>query len=158
MEDKEGNLWFSTKGNRLVKAEPDMNSPHGLRFTRYKNDSKNPNTISNNDVYFTYQDSQERIWVGLLGGGLNLISEENGTLVFKHKYNGLKQYPAYGLYMEVRTMTEDEDGRIWVGTMDGLMSFDGHFTTPEQIQFETYRQISDRSNVADNDIYVLYKG
>ena len=32
-------------------------------------------------------------------------------------------------------MTEDEDGRIWVGTMDGLMSFDGHFTTPEQIQF-----------------------
>lgn len=157
MEDKEGNLWFSTKGNGLVKAEPDMNSPHGLRFTRYKNDPKNPNTISNNDVYFTYQDSQERIWVGLLGGGLNLISEENGTLVFKHKYNGLKQYPAYGLYMEVRTMTEDEDGRIWVGTMDGLMSFDGHFTTPEQIQFETYRQISDRSNVADNDIYVLYK-
>ena len=157
MEDKEGNLWFSTKGNGLVKAEPDMHSPHGLRFTRYKNDPKNPNSISNNDVYFTYQDSQERIWVGLLGGGLNLISEENGTLVFKHKYNGLKQYPAYGLYMEVRTMTEDEDGRIWVGTMDGLMSFDGHFTATEQIQFETYRQVSDRSNVADNDIYVLYK-
>ena len=54
-------------------------------------------------------------------------------------------------------MTEDEDGRIWVGTMDGLMSFDGHFTTPEQIQFETYRQVSENSNVADNDIYVLYK-
>ena len=41
--------------------------------------------------------------------------------------------------------------------MDGLMSFDGHFTTPEQIQFETYRQVSENSNVADNDIYVLYK-
>ena len=121
MEDKDGNLWFSTKGNGLVKAEPDMNSPHGLRFTRYK------------------------------------IAEENGEVVFKHKYNGLKQYPPYGLYMEVRTMTEDEDGRIWVGTMDGLMSFDGHFATPEQIQFETYRQVSERSNVADNDIYVLYK-
>lgn len=157
MEDKDGNLWFSTKGNGLVKAEPDMNAPHGLRFTRYINDPKNPNSISNNDVYFTYQDSQGRIWVGLLGGGLNLISEENGTIVFKHKYNGLKQYPAYGLYMEVRTMTEDDEGRIWVGTMDGLMSFDGHFTNPEDIWFETYRQVSERSNVADNDIYVLYK-
>ena len=157
MEDKEGNLWFSTKGDGLVKAQPDMNSPHGLRFTRYKNDPKDVNSISSNDVYFTYQDSQERIWVGLLGGGLNLISEENGTVVFKHKYNGLKQYPAYGLYMEVRTMTEDSEGRIWVGTMDGLMSFDSHFNTPEQIKFETYRQMSDRSNVADNDIYVLYK-
>ena len=37
------------------------------------------------------------------------------------------------------------------------MSFDGHFATPEQIQFETYRQVSEQSNVADNDIYVLYK-
>lgn len=36
MEDKDGNLWFSTKGNGLVKAEPDMNSPQGLRFVRYK--------------------------------------------------------------------------------------------------------------------------
>ena len=29
MEDKDGNLWFSTKGNGLVKAEPDMNSRTG---------------------------------------------------------------------------------------------------------------------------------
>lgn len=157
MEDKNGNLWFSTKGNGLVKAEQDMTSPYGLRFTRYTNDPENPNSISGNDVYFTYQDSEKRIWVGLLGGGLNLLCEENGTTVFKHKHNGLKQYPTYGLYMEVRTMTEDAEGRIWVGTMDGLMSFDSHFTNPEQIQFETYRQDSERSNVADNDIYVLYK-
>ena len=157
MEDEKGAIWFSTKGQGLVKAEPDINSPQGLRFTRYTNDSKNPNSISSNDVYFTYQDSKGRIWVGLLGGGLNLVNEANGTLIFRHKYNGLKHYPAYGLYMEVRTMTEDNDGRMWVGTMDGLMSFDGNFTSPEQIQFETYRTESESSNVADNDIYVLYK-
>lgn len=157
MEDDKGAIWFSTKGQGLVKAEPDMNSPQELRFTRYKNDAKNPNSISSNDVYFTYQDSKGRIWVGLLGGGLNLISGANETLIFKHKHNGMKHYPAYGLYMEVRTMTEDNDGRIWVGTMDGLMSFDGNFTSPEQIQFETYRKESESSNVADNDIYVLYK-
>lgn len=157
MEDNKGTIWFSTKGQGLVKAEADMNSPQGLRFTRYKNDSKNPNSISSNDVYFTYQDSKGRIWIGLLGGGLNLLDETSGHPVFRHKYNGLKHYPAYGLYMEVRTMTEDNDGRIWVGTMDGLMSFDGNVTSPEQIQFETYRKESASSNVADNDIYVLYK-
>ncbi len=157
MEDSKGNLWFSTKGNGLVKAEPDINSPQGLRFTRYVNDARNPNSISNNDVYFTFQDSKGRIWVGLLGGGLNLLTEENGNVVFRHKYNGMKNYPPYGLYMEVRTMTEDEDGRIWVGTMDGLMSFDGNFASPDDICFETYRQVSDSSNVADNDIYALYK-
>lgn len=157
MEDKDGNLWFSTKGDGLVKAEADIRSPHGLRFTRYKNNPKDPNSISGNGVYFTYQDSHDRIWVGLLGGGLNLISEENGDVLFRHKYNGLEQYPGYGLYMQVRTMVEDNEGRIWIGTMDGLMSFDSDFTTPEQIRFETYRQASEYSNVAENDIYALYK-
>lgn len=42
----------------------------------------------------------------------------------------MKQYPAYGLYMEVRTMTEDEDGRIWVGTMDGTDVFRRTFHYP----------------------------
>lgn len=157
MEDLNGNLWFSTKGNGLIKAEPDVNAPHGLRFTRYKYDPKNRNSISGNDVYFTYQDKKGHIWVGLLGGGLNLLVEEQGTVVFKHKHNGLGHYPPYGLYMDVRTMVEDESGRIWVGTMDGLMSFDTHFKAPEEINFETYRQSSNSSNVADNDIYVLYK-
>ncbi len=157
MEDKDGNIWFSTKGNGLVKAEPDINSPNGLRFIRYTKDDKNQNSISGNDVYFTFQDSKGRIWVGSLGGGLNLVSEENGITIFKNKYNSLKNYPSYGLYMEVRTMTEDDNGRIWVGTMDGLMSFDSNFTSPDQIQFETYRDESEISNVADNDIYVLYK-
>lgn len=59
--------------------------------------------------------------------------------------------------MEVRNMVEDEEGRIWVGTMDGLMSFDSNFSAPDEIVFETYRKESASSNVADNDIYVLFK-
>ena len=41
--------------------------------------------------------------------------------------------------MEVRNMIEDNDGRMWVGTMDGLMSFKNNFASVEQIDFETYR-------------------
>lgn len=157
MEDNKGNLWFSTKGNGLVKAQPDILSPEGFRFTRFTNDVNVLSTINNNDVYFTCQDSKGRIWVGLMGGGLNLVSEEAGEITFKNKYNGFKHYPPYGLYMEVRSIAEDENGRIWVGTTDGLMSFDGNFNSPEEIVFETYREQSASSNIADNDIYVLYK-
>lgn len=157
MEDDKGNLWFSTKGSGLVKAQPDILAPEGFRFTRYTNDINVLSTINHNDVYFTYQDSKGRIWVGLMGGGLNLVSEEAGDVTFKNKYNGFKHYPPYGLYLEVRNITEDENGRIWVGTTDGLMSFDGNFNSPEEIIFETYREESASSNIADNDIYVLYK-
>lgn len=157
MEDDKGNFWFSTKGNGLVKAQPDILSPEGFRFTRFTNDLNVLSSVNNNDVYFTYQDSKGRIWAGLFGGGLNLVWEEGNEITFKHKYNGFKHYPPYGLYMEVRNITEDKDGRIWVGTTDGLMSFDGNFNSPEEIIFETYREESSSSNIADNDIYVLHK-
>ncbi|KAA6315310.1 Sensor histidine kinase TmoS, partial [termite gut metagenome] len=155
MEDKNGNLWFSTKGNGLVKATPDPHVPYGFRFVHYSN---NPNvlfSLSGNDVCFTFQDSKDRIWVGLSGGGLNLLQENDNGVSFKHKYNGFKQYPSYGLYMEARNITED-NGRIWIGTTDGLMSFDINFNMPEDIIFETYRD-QNLSGISNNDMYVLYK-
>lgn len=157
MEDTKGNLWFATKGEGLILAEPDINAPHGLRFTRFTNNIKDPTSISSNDVYYTFQDSQQRIWVATLGGGLNLLCRDKHQIYFKHRLNGLNSYPQHGLYMEVRTLTEDKEGRIWIGTMDGLMSFDGRFAQPEQIEFETYRQQKESSSVTVNDIYVLYK-
>lgn len=157
MEDTQGNLWFSTKGNGLVQAQPDANSPHGFRFTRYVNNPQSLNSISSNDVYRTFQDCRQRIWVATLGGGLNLLCQNKYQTYFKHPKNGLTGYPPHGLYMEVRTLSEDKEGRIWIGTMDGLMSFESQFKLPEQIEFETYRQRSESSDVTTNDIYVLYK-
>lgn len=156
MEDAEGNLWFSTKGDGLVKAVPDKSAASGFRFTRFLHDAAAPATISGNDVYFTYQDSRKRIWIGSLDGGLNLLCEENGTVTFKNKYNGFRNYPTYGLYMEVRNIIEDAGGRMWIGTMDGLMTFKNDFTAVEQIQFETYRG-KKRVNFADSDVYALHK-
>lgn len=157
LEDSKGNLWFSTKGNGLVRAQPDVRSPHGFHFTRYTHEVGNPASISSNDVYCTFEDSQKRIWVATLGGGLNLLCQDEHQTHFKHRQNGLSEYPSHGLYMEVRTLTEDKQGRIWVGTMDGLMSFDSHFAQPERIEFETYRERNESPNVAVNDIYVLFK-
>ena len=156
MEDHKGNLWFSTKGDGLVKAVPDKEEPQGFRFVRFMHDTSDPASISGNDIYFTYQDSKKRIWVGSLDGGLNLICEEEGGITFKNKYNGFKNYPTYGLYMEVRNMVEDNGGRMWIGTMDGLMSFGNDFTDVEQIRFETYRG-ENRVDFADSDVYALHK-
>lgn len=157
MEDREGNLWFSTKGRGLVKAIPDQSQSTGYRFLRFLHDERNPSSISGNDVYYTYQDSRGNIWVALFGGGLNLVSEEKGQHIFYHKGNSFHHYPKFGLYMEVRSMVEDQNGRIWVGTSDGLMSFDGSFAHPNQIEFEIYRNVEVRSHVSDNDIYVLFR-
>ena len=156
LEDRDGNLWFATKGNGLILATPDENETCGYRFKHFRSDSFVKNSLSGNDVYYTYQDSKGRIWAGLLDGGLNLLCEENGEIVFKNKNNGFVNYPSHGLYMEVRNIVEDGNGKILVGTMDGLMSFDSNFTSVEDIEFEIYHR-KNSSNFMDTDVNTLYK-
>lgn len=156
MEDNQGNYWFSTKGAGLIKATPDAMAPQGLRITRYTNRRGDRNSLSSNRVYFTYQDSRGRIWVCTFYGGLNLIEERGGKTIFRNRHNGFGTYPRYDLYTDVRSITEDRNGRMWVGTTDGLMSFDGKFNRPSDIKFETYRD-SHRSGAMANDIFTMYK-
>jgi len=156
MEDSHGNLWLSTKGSGLIKATPDAMAPQGMRITKYTHSSSDKMSISNNRVYYTYQDSRQRIWVCTFGGGLNLIEQKGGRVVFRHKGNGLDHYPRYDLYMNTRAIAEDKHGRLWVGTTDGLMSLSGSFGNVRDIKFETYRGQHD-TRLADNDIFSLYK-
>lgn len=157
VEDNRGRLWLSTKGDGLIVATPDSSQPMGYQLTHYRNAKDNPASISGNNVYYTFFDSKDRIWVGTLDGGLNLVKEQaEGQLVFYNKHNGFTHYPSYGLYTEVRNITEDRQGTLWVGTIDGLMSINGNFSKPQDIQFKTY-QNTQTASFANNDIYTLHR-
>lgn len=156
MADHKGRIWLSTKGDGLVMAVRDAASPGGYRFVHYRHQAGNLSSISGDAVYMTYEDSKHRIWVCTLDGGLNLMDERDGRTVFWHKNHGMKRYPGFGLYMEVRNLVEDNRGRIWVGTIDGLMSFSGQFSRVSDIAFETYRK-ADVPTLTNSDIYALHK-
>lgn len=156
MYDDRQNLWLSTKGDGLVKLTPDASRPIGYRIDHYRHDTRDPYSISGNNVYMTYQDSRHRIWVATLDGGLNLMQEQGGKVCFYNKYHGMKNYPGYGLYMDARNLVEDSHQRMWVGTMDGLMSFKIDFKSLMDLRFETYRN-TDINTRANSDIYGLYK-
>jgi len=150
-EDHGGNLWLSTKGNglfKLVKATGEV-----LHYAPSPDDAY---AISDERVYYVYEDSHQRIWVCTFGGGLNLIDEREGRTRFIHRGNEMKNYPGYDLYLNARAITEDDKGRFWVGTTDGLMSFADGFSTPSDINFEIYREQEDAGTV-DNDVFALYK-
>ena len=156
-EDARGRLWLSTKGDGLVLVTPDATQPSGYRLAHYRHVTDDPQSLSGNSVYMTFIDSQQHVWVCTLDGGLNLVEERaDGQLRFYHKHNGFKHYPAYGLYTEVRNIVEGRQGRLWVGTIDGLMSLDVRFAKPADIRFHTYRDQPD-ATYANNDIYTLYR-
>jgi signal transduction histidine kinase/CheY-like chemotaxis protein/ligand-binding sensor domain-containing protein/AraC-like DNA-binding protein len=156
MPDRSGNLWLSTKGDGLVMMTPDKNVPSGYRFQHFKHDASDVKSISGNNVYVTFLDSHNHIWVGTLDGGLNLIVQTPHGIEFKNRLNGFIHYPAFGLYLEVRNMTEDRSGRIWVGTIDGLMSFSSGFRDVRNINFEIYRR-PNLTTYANSDVYSLYR-
>ena len=161
MEDNKGRLWLSTKGDGLVVIPADVSllSPSTVlaSIRHYRHQPDDANSLSGNNVYFSFVDSQQHIWVATLDGGLNLVKEDyDGQLTFCHKGNGFSHYPAYGLYTEVRNITEDQNGHLWVGTMDGLMSIDSRFKSPQEIIFKTYHE-THGGTFANNDIYTIYR-
>ena len=103
-EDNNGRLWLGSRGNGLCID--------GVWYRQNKNDTT---SLSSNHIFTFYCDSKQRMWVGTFGGGLDLaIPHSDGTYTFRHFLN-----KTYG-QRQVRTITEDNYGRIWAGTSDGV--------------------------------------
>jgi len=103
MEDRFGKVWMGTRG-------------HGLYIDgeRYVNQIDNPNSISSDRVFEFYCDSKDRIWIGTFGGGLNLAVPNGGGYTFR-------QFLAENVKQrDVRYVTGDKNGWMWVGTTNGL--------------------------------------
>lgn len=152
MQDSQGIIWISTKGNGLVRAEKDFQRPGAYRITRYQHNPDELYSLSNDNVYCTYEDSNGRIWVATFAGGLNYIDKEKNGKFINHR-NHLKQYPIDNCY-KVRFVTSDNKGNIWVGTTTGAICFDGNFINPEDIVFYHYSSIpGDLNSLSNNDIH-----
>ena len=156
MEDTAGNLWLASKGGGLMKVAPSNKVDRSTTVTEYRHNPNDRYSISDDKVYYTFQDSHHRIWVCTYGGGLNLMVERNGKTVFINKNNELKSYPGNDLYQSVRQIVEDKNHTLWVATTDGLLAFDADFKSASKIRFNNFRQ-NNNTTVVDNDIYSLLK-
>ncbi|MEQ9187481.1 MAG: two-component regulator propeller domain-containing protein, partial [Cryomorphaceae bacterium] len=72
--------------------------------------------LSNSNVTCLLQDKRGYLWVGTLGGGVNRFDGTVFTTLTKK--DGL-------VGNEVRAMLEADDGRIWLGTNEGISVYDG---------------------------------
>ncbi len=156
MKDRHGNYWFSSKGGGLIKGTPDKNSSQGLRLTFYRHNNADRFSLSSDKVYYSYEDSNGRIWVCTYGGGLNMIDNKGGKVRFINRNNLLKNYPANDLYMSVRQVVEDNNHTMWVATTDGILAFDTKEIDPKRISFNNFRKEGNKE-VVDNDIFCILK-
>lgn len=111
LSDSNGDqLWIgTTKGlNKFdIKTE---------KFTRY---SINQNKLNSDDILSLWEDDNQRIWIGINGGGLCVLNKQTEKFTtYKHNPNNRTSLSNN----DVITLTGAEDGKIWVGTDGGYLN------------------------------------
>ena len=139
VKDSDGYMWFGTQDG-LFRYD-------GFNYKVFK-PNNSPDSISHNSTYTLYVDSKERLWIGTVGGGLNLYLPESES--FKsYRYDSNKNSISHDI---VTSITEDKKGILWIGTKGGgLNKFN-----PEDGIFEHFDEKSKPFALSNPDINALF--
>lgn len=89
-----------------------------LHYTRL--DSLNRKTISDNSINKLFLDSKKLLWLGLNGGGVNVLNTKDGNFEHYDLNLGTGRGLSNGF---VKDIFEDSKHRIWLATRGGLNLF-----------------------------------
>ncbi len=117
LEDASGNIWIATNGKGISKFD-------GANFTHYTEREG----LINNFVYSLLETDDGTLWAGTRMGLSKLLSKQpnpenstpnspGGSILFKNytQHNGF-----LGIGVNSRAMTQDKEGKIWIGANDIL--------------------------------------
>ncbi|MEO6453653.1 MAG: two-component regulator propeller domain-containing protein [Ginsengibacter sp.] len=140
-QDSKGYMWFT--GTSLYRYD-------GYHVVTYKNDPLNPQSLSPSRLEYIYIDSNDIIWLGTVGQGMDRFDPATG--IFTHyRYN--PDDPSTLSNNTVTVILEDNKGSIWVGTHGGLNRLDkktGKFT-----RFQ--KKLNDSTSLSNNQVRALYQ-
>jgi PAS domain S-box-containing protein len=137
LQDPKGFIWFGTY-NGLHRYD-------GYKCTAFIHDTKNPVSISSDDLSCLCLDSDDILWVGTYEG-LNRFHWETGT--FTH-YKNSKDDPQSLSHNGISVIYEDQMGYLWIGTLEGgLNRFDKKTEKFKRFKHDT----KDLYSLSDNNV------
>lgn len=141
LQDRRGFMWFVT--------EDGLNRYDGYRFTVYRSEAGNPNSLSHNELKTVFEDRSGMLWIGTFEGGLNSFDPATGVFT---RYRHDPGNPGGLAANTVRCIAQDREGMLWLGTQGGgLDRFD-----PVTGQFVHFRHDpGDSGSLGDDDVRAL---
>jgi diguanylate cyclase (GGDEF)-like protein len=109
VQDKTGFIWVGTQGG--------LQRWDGKSFTLYENEPFNTKTIPHNQIQTLFLDTDgETLWIGTYGGLAKLDTKTGFISSWSHE----PAKPESLCNNTVVSIGRDAEGRLWVGTLDGL--------------------------------------
>jgi PAS domain S-box-containing protein len=119
--DDDGMLWVGTFGGGLDRLDLNqVKAGEQPLFTHYRHDPDDAQSLSDDNVFSIQRDVHGRLWIGTLGGGLNLLDAKTGA--FQH-YPANETAPQDFAAHRVYRMAEDARA-LWQGTDNGVYLLD----------------------------------
>ncbi len=116
IQDRQGTLWFGTQSG-LSRFDVARNT-----FTNYQHDPDDPHSLSDNDIFGLFEDSEGFIWVATKNHGVNRLDPATGRFTrFTHDPNDPDSLPDNA----IQSIVQDRDGHLWFATREhGLIRRD----------------------------------
>jgi signal transduction histidine kinase/ligand-binding sensor domain-containing protein len=113
-QDRQGYMWMASQNSGLLRYD-------GREMKSYKNDPSNINSPANNFIMCVCADSNNIIWMGSFGFGLDSYDPETNKFIhFRHDPKNSSSL----INDTVWTIVADHRGNLWIGTFGGLDMFD----------------------------------
>ena len=116
IQDRQGYLWFGTQSG-LSRYDPSTG-----RFNNYQHDPVDPHSLSDNDIFGLFEDSEGFIWVATKNHGVNRFDPKTALFTrFAHDPNDPASLPDNA----IQSILQDRDGHLWFATREyGLIRRD----------------------------------
>ncbi|MGQ1946419.1 hybrid sensor histidine kinase/response regulator transcription factor [Geofilum sp. OHC36d9] len=145
-EDSYGNKWIGTKGNGLLIFK--KNEYHS--FYSFNENFRKLNPLACN-IYATYLDNQQRMWLGTFGYGLLLARFNNDKLT-------LQEFPTLKKYQNrIRTIEQDRDSLIWLGGNNGITVFNPDLLLTNKANIKNFHfDANNDSSLNNNEVKTIF--
>jgi signal transduction histidine kinase/CheY-like chemotaxis protein/ligand-binding sensor domain-containing protein len=155
LEDSRGFMWFGTSDG--------LNKYDGYTFTIYRNNPKDPNSLSGNFIQTIIEDSKGDLWIATSGGGVSHFNRDKES--FTH-YKNDPGNPNSISSDEVTSVMLDHEGMLWVGTdNNGVDIYDGKNNTFKHYTSDKKNPKSISSNAVthifedhDHNVWIATRG
>lgn len=141
--DRQGDLWVGSRRgiNKLeIKYE---------RFTQFPGTREVREEIQLTNVSTLFEDSQGNIWFGTYGGGLMYLNRQNAS---QRRFTADPLHFNALISNTITDIIEDDRGKIWVSTPEGLHIIDKFSGEVSLVQ----STINGTNSLLSNDIRNLY--